>query len=146
MKIAYWNRREKDVPWVWYPDLTELARDSDTLILTVAGGAGTEGLVDAAVMQALGPQGLLVNIARGSVVDEDALIASLSSGSLGAAALDVYRSEPDPDARLTALPNVTLSPHHASGTVQTRTAMAQLAADNLTAFFAGRPLISQVAI
>lgn len=145
MRIGYWNRREKDVTWTWYPDLEELAQDSDTLILTVAGGPETEGLVGAAVMAALGPRGLLVNIARGSVLDEEALIAALESGRLGAAALDVYRSEPDPDPRLTRLPNVTLSPHHASGTEETRTAMAQLAVDNLTAFFAGRPLISPVA-
>lgn len=144
MHVAYWNRREKDVPWTWYPDLQELARDSDTLILTVAGGPETEGLVGADVMEALGPDGLLVNIARGSVVDEEALIAALESSALGSAALDVYRREPDPDPRLLALPNVTLSPHHASGTEETRTAMFQLAVDNLLAFFADRPLLSQV--
>ncbi|MFD1798102.1 2-hydroxyacid dehydrogenase [Paracoccus aurantiacus] len=146
MQIGYWNRREKDVPWTWYPDLVDLAKNSDALILTIAGGPETEGLIGAEVMAALGPQGLLVNIARGSVVDEAALIDALESGALGHAALDVYRSEPDPDPRLTALPNVTLSPHHASGTEETRTDMARLAADNLRAFFAGKELLSPVAI
>ena len=146
MRIGYWNRRPKPVEWSHQPDLIELARDSDVLIVTVAGGPDTAGLISAPVMEALGPEGLLVNIARGSVVDEPALIAALESGALGAAALDVYASEPDPDPRLTALPNVTLSPHHASGTEEARRAMAQLALDNLTAFFAGKPLISPVAL
>lgn len=146
MRIGYWNRRPKPVDWSHQPDLIELARDLDVLIVTVAGGPDTAGLISAPVMEALGPDGLLVNIARGSVVDEPALIAALESGALGAAALDVYASEPDPDPRLTALPNVTLSPHHASGTEEARRAMAQLALDNLTAFFAGKPLISPVAL
>ena len=85
-----------------------------------------------------------MNVARGSVVDEPALIAALQDGGLGAAALDVFWSEPDPDSRLTALPNVTLSPHQGSGTVQTRDAMASLIVDNLEAHFAGQPLISPV--
>ncbi|MFV0386914.1 2-hydroxyacid dehydrogenase [Paracoccus sp. (in: a-proteobacteria)] len=144
MRIAYWNRRAKDMPWTHQPDLIQLARDSDTLILTVAGGRGTEGLISAPVLRALGPQGLLVNIARGSVVDEAALIAALTGGELGHAALDVFASEPDPDPHLTALPNVTLFPHHASGTVESRAAMSQLVLDNLAAFFAGRDLISAI--
>ena len=93
---------------------------------------------------ALGPDGLLVNVSRGSVVDEEALIAALSNGRLGSAALDVYASEPNPDPRLTALPNVTLYPHHASGTVETRDAMAQLLVDNLAAYYAGEPLLTPV--
>lgn len=146
MAISYWNRSPKDVAWRYQPDLTELARESDILIVTVAGGPETAGLISAEVMAALGPNGLLVNIARGSVVDEPALISALESGALGAAALDVFASEPDPDPRLTSLPNVTLSPHHASGTEETRRAMAQLAVGNLVAFLDGRPLISPVAI
>lgn len=144
MQVSYWNRRPKDVPWDHVPVLTDLAAASDTLIAIVAGGAGTQGLISREVMQALGPEGLLVNVSRGSVVDEPALIEALSSGRLGHAALDVYASEPDPDPRLTALKNTTLFPHHASGTVETRDAMAQLVVDNLAAFYAGRPLLTAV--
>lgn len=146
LEVAYWNRRPKDVSWAFQSDLLRLAAESDNLIVMVAGGEGTRGLISAGVIAALGPDGLLINVARGSVVDEPALIAALESGSLGAAALDVYASEPDPDPRLTCLPNVTLSPHHASGTVEARDAMAQLAVDNLAAHFAGRPLLTPVDI
>lgn len=144
MQVSYWNRRPKDVPWPFQPDLLQLASDSDVLVVIVAGGEGTRGLISSKVMAALGPQGLLVNVSRGSVVDEPALIAALSSGALGQAALDVFASEPDPDPALTALPNVTLFPHHASGTVETRDAMAQLVVDNLAAFYAGQPLLTPV--
>lgn len=144
MSVAFWNRSRKDLRWPQQDDLVQLARDSDHLVAIVAGGEGTRGLISEQVLQALGPDGLFVNVARGSVVDEAALIATLTDGRLGAAALDVYADEPNPDPRLTALPNVTNSPHHASGTVETRAAMAQMAVDNLTAFFAGQPLISPV--
>ncbi|MGO4852114.1 2-hydroxyacid dehydrogenase [Phaeovulum sp. W22_SRMD_FR3] len=146
MKVSYFNRRPRDVPWPYQPDLLTLAAESDTLIVIVAGGAGTRHLIDAKVMAALGPEGLLVNVSRGSVVDEEALIAALNSGALGHAALDVYASEPDPDPRLTALPNTTHYPHHASGTVETRDAMAQLVVDNLAAFYAGAPLLTPVTL
>lgn len=144
MQVSYWNRRPKDVPWRFQPDLVQLAAESDVLVVIVAGGEGTRGLISAEVMAALGRQGLLVNVSRGSVVDEPAMIAALTSGALGHAALDVFASEPDPDPALTALPNVTLFPHHASGTVETRDAMAQLVVDNLAAFYAGKPLLTPV--
>lgn len=144
MKVAYWNRRAKDVPWEFQADLVELARQSDTLVLIVAGGEGTRHLISDRVIRALGPTGLLVNVSRGSVVDEEALIAALSDGGLGHAALDVFASEPDADPRLTSLPNTTLFPHHASGTVETRDAMAQSVVDNLSALFEGRPLLTPV--
>jgi lactate dehydrogenase-like 2-hydroxyacid dehydrogenase len=144
MKVDYWNRSAKDVPWDYQADLLALARDSDNLVVIVAGGEGTRGLISAEVMDALGPQGLLINVSRGSVVDEKAMIAALAEGRLGAAALDVYADEPNPDSRLVGLPNVTLFPHHASGTVETRDAMAQLAVDNLAAFYAGKPLLTPV--
>ncbi|SNR56963.1 2-hydroxyacid dehydrogenase [Puniceibacterium sediminis] len=143
-QVTYWNRRPKDLHWDYQSDLIQLARDSDALVVIVAGGESTRSLIDTKVMEALGPTGLLINVARGSVVDEEALIACLSDGRLGSAALDVYASEPDADPRLTSLPNVTLYPHHASGTVETRDAMAQLLVDNLGAFFAGQPLLSPV--
>ncbi len=143
-QVTYWNRRPKDLPWTFQPELIQLARDSDALIVIVAGGEGTRHLIDAPVMEALGPDGLLINVARGSVVDEAALIACLSDGRLGHAALDVYASEPDADPALTQLPNVTNYPHHASGTVETRDAMAQLLVDNLDAFFGDKPLLTPV--
>ncbi|MFS4439525.1 2-hydroxyacid dehydrogenase [Paracoccaceae bacterium GXU_MW_L88] len=144
LEISYWNRREKDVRWRFVPDLLDLARESDNLIVIVAGGEGTRNLISEEVMSALGPDGLLVNVARGSVVDEGALIETLSSGRLGHAALDVYANEPNPDPRLTALPNTTLFPHHASGTIETRDAMAMLVVENLAAFYNGEPLITPV--
>jgi lactate dehydrogenase-like 2-hydroxyacid dehydrogenase len=144
LRVSYWNRRPKDLPWPFQPDLAQLARECDNLIVIVAGGEGTRHLIDATVMEALGPDGLLVNVSRGSVVDEEALIVALTDGRLGSAALDVYASEPDADARLTALPNVTLYPHHASGTVETRDAMAQLLVDNLAAYYSKRPLLTPV--
>lgn len=146
MQISYWNRSAKKVPWRYEPDLLSLAQHSDILIVTVAGGPSTAGLISRQVMEALGPEGLLVNISRGSVVDEEALIAALQSGALGRAGLDVYASEPDVDPRLTALKTVTLFPHHASGTVEARAAMSQIAVDNLLAFLRGEDLLSEVAI
>ncbi|MBE3639805.1 2-hydroxyacid dehydrogenase [Mangrovicoccus algicola] len=144
MQVRYWNRRPKDVPWEYVADLTELARQSDTLVAIVAGGEGTAGLISRGVLEALGPEGLFVNVSRGSVVDEAAMIDCLGTGRLGHAALDVYASEPDPDPRLTSLANTTLYPHHASGTVETRNAMAQLVVDNLAALFAGQALLTEV--
>lgn len=144
MDVHYWNRSAKDVAWPHVPDLMQLAHNSDVLIVIVAGGEGTRGLISQPVMEALGPKGLLVNVSRGSVVDEPAMIAALADGRLGHAALDVYASEPNPDPRLTALPNTTLFPHHASGTEETRDAMAQLVVDNLAAFYADKALKTPV--
>ncbi len=145
MEVAYFSRREKpDVGRPFQPDLVALAAWADVLIVIVAGGAGTKNLVGAEVLQALGPEGTLVNVSRGTVVDETALIAALRSGALGHAALDVFWNEPEADPALTSLPNVTLYPHHASGTRETRAAMAQLMVDNLAAHFAGKPLLTRV--
>lgn len=145
LDIAYFSRTPKtDVALPFQPDLLALAAWADILIVIVAGGAGTKGLISDAVIRALGPQGTLVNVARGSVVDEAALITALTDGGLGSAALDVFATEPDANPALTHLPNVTLYPHHASGTEETRAAMAQLVVDNLAAHFAGRPLLTAV--
>ncbi|MSU88799.1 2-hydroxyacid dehydrogenase [Rhodobacteraceae bacterium 2CG4] len=145
LEIGYTARSRKPVDYAFHPQIRDLAAWADILVLVVPGGAATRGMVDRAVLEALGPQGTLVNVARGSVVDEAALIAALRDGTLGSAGLDVYLNEPQPDPALTALPNVTLYPHHASGTVETRDAMAQLVVDNLAAHFAGRPLPTPVA-
>ncbi|WP_330629492.1 2-hydroxyacid dehydrogenase (plasmid) [Thioclava litoralis] len=144
MDLRYWNRRKKAVPYTYVPVLTDLAAQADVLVVIVAGGAGTRHLVDDAVIEALGPEGLLINVARGSVVDEAALVAALRDGRLGHAGLDVYENEPDPNPDLVALPNVTLYPHHASGTEETRDAMAGLVVDNLNAHFSGAELVSPV--
>lgn len=144
LAIGYTARSPKDVPFTYCEDVRTLAEWSDILLIAVPGGPATDRLVDAAAIEALGPGGTIVNVARGSVVDEPAMVEALASGRLGSAGLDVYASEPDPDPRLTALPNVTLYPHHASGTVETRDAMAGLVVDNLAAHFAGAPLLTPV--
>ncbi|HSF91938.1 MAG TPA: 2-hydroxyacid dehydrogenase, partial [Paracoccaceae bacterium] len=145
VEIGYFGRTRKDhIPYQYFQDLVALAKWADIMVLAVAGGAGTKNLINAEVLKALGPEGTLVNVARGTVVDEPALIAALSSGELGSAGLDVFWNEPDPDPALTSLPNVTLYPHHASGTVETRDAMAQLVVLNLEAHFSGKPLLTPV--
>ncbi len=140
--IAYCGRSpQPDVPYAYYPDPVALAEASDLLVVIVPGGPATEHLVDARVLAALGPQGVLINVARGSVVDEAALIAALRSGTIQAAGLDVYADEPHVPEALIALENVVLLPHIGSASIQTRAAMGQLVVDNLTAWFAqGKPL------
>ena len=145
MRVIYGGpRRKADAPYEYVADPVELARQSDYLMVACKGGPETRHLVSAAVIDALGPQGTLVNVARGSVVDEPALIAALAAGRLGHAALDVFESEPNPSPALLALPNVIVQPHHGSATVETRTAIGQLMIDNLSAHFAGRPLLTPV--
>jgi lactate dehydrogenase-like 2-hydroxyacid dehydrogenase len=146
MAVGYHGRQPRtDVPYAYYPDLVELARDSDFLVLTVPGGGATRHMVNASVLAALGPKGTLVNVARGSVVDENALVAALQSGALGAAALDVFADGPRVPPALFAMENVVLQPHVGSATHGTRAAMGQLVIDNLLAHFTGRPLLSRVA-
>lgn len=135
-RIIYHTRSKKDVPYTYYPDLVDMARDSDVLVVITPGGAATQHLVNAQVMDALGPEGILINVARGSVVDETALIAALQEGRLGAAGLDVFEQEPRiPDA-LKALNNVVLAPHIGSATVETRAAMGALVCENLEKWLA----------
>ncbi|WP_128253694.1 2-hydroxyacid dehydrogenase [Falsirhodobacter deserti] len=143
LQIGYSGRTKKDVPYAFFDNPKDLAAWSDILIAATSGGAGTSHLISAEVLAALGETGSFVNISRGTVVDEDALIAALENGTIASAGLDVFLNEPTPDPRLTKLPNVVLYPHHASGTTETRDAMHQLAVDNLAAFFAGRPLLTQ---
>lgn len=119
-----------------------LAEDADVMVIAAAGGPGTDGLVNAQVVHALGPSGLLVNVARGSIVDEADLIKALKEGALGGAALDVFQDEPTPRAEFAALPNVVLTPHISSATVDARLAMGRLVIDNLAAFYNGQPLLT----
>ena len=144
MDIAYSARSPKAVPYTYIADPVALADRSDVLIVTALANAQTRHLVNAKVLAALGPTGLLVNISRASIIDETALLEALETGQLGGAALDVFEGEPHLDPRFLALPNVLLQPHHASGTVETRKAMGQLMRDNLTAHFAGKPLPTPV--
>jgi lactate dehydrogenase-like 2-hydroxyacid dehydrogenase len=141
MSIAYTTRRpQPDVPWRHVPDLRALAAEVDFLIVACPGGAATRGLVDADVLAALGPKGTLVNIARGSIVDEPALVAALQAGTIRGAGLDVFAAEPNVPAALLALDNVVLLPHVGSATRETRQAMADLCRANLDAWFAGKPV------
>lgn len=144
LRIAYTTRHPKPVPYDHEPNLLRLAERSDILAIIVPGGPKTKAMVNAPVVHALGPAGLLVNVARGSVVDEPALIDALSTGRLGAAALDVMANEPRPDPRLTSLPNVVLTPHIGSATRETRDAMSANVLANLRALFEGKPLVSEV--
>ncbi len=145
MDIAYAAQTPKDTPgWAFVPDPVALAARSDFLIVTAIANAATRHIVNADVLRALGPDGVLVNISRAQNVDEAALLDALEAGRIGGAALDVFEGEPALNPRFRTLPNVLLQPHHASGTVATRRAMGQLMRDNLSAHFAGRPLLTPV--
>jgi lactate dehydrogenase-like 2-hydroxyacid dehydrogenase len=145
MSIAYSGRTRKDVPYAFHPTPADLAPHVEILVVSAAGGAATAGLVDRRAIEALPPGALFVNVSRGSVVDEAALIAALQSGRIAAAGLDVFRNEPAIDPVFATLPNVVLSPHQASATVETRKAMGALMRENLEAHLDGRPLPTPVA-
>lgn len=145
VSLHYTARAPKDTSgWTFHPDPVALAHAVDDLIVATTGGPQTEGIVSPAVIDALGPDGQIVNIARGSCVDEPALIEALQEGRLRGAALDVFAREPEVDPRLRALPAVLLQPHQGSATRETRAAMAALQRENLTAHFAGAPLVTPV--
>jgi lactate dehydrogenase-like 2-hydroxyacid dehydrogenase len=145
MSIAYTSRHARaDSPYRYFPSAEALAREVDFLVVITPGGAGTRKLIDAKVLAALGKEGYLVNVARGSVVDEQALVSALRDGTIAGAGLDVFENEPEVPAELRALDNVVLTPHVGSATWQTRQAMCDLAFGNLEAHFAGRPLLSPV--
>jgi len=139
--VVYHARRQRDdVPYRHYADLCAMAADVDTLIVIVPGGASTRHLVDAAVLKALGPNGVLISAGRGTSVDEAALIDALRNRTIHAAGLDVFADEPNVPAALMALPNAVLLPHVGSASVHTRRAMGQLVVANLTSWFDdGRP-------
>jgi lactate dehydrogenase-like 2-hydroxyacid dehydrogenase len=145
LQVSYYGRNpQPGVRNRYYSDLVAMARDVDTLIVVIPGGPATANLIDARVLDALGARGILINVARGSVVDETALIAALAEGRLGHAALDVFESEPVPSPEVLKLSNVIVQPHHGSATLETRTAIGQLMIDNLSAHFAGLPLLTPV--
>ena len=143
--LAYTGRAEKPgAPYRFVPTLLDLAREVDVLVVATAGGDDTRHLVDAAVLDALGADGFLVNVARGSVVDEAALVAALEQGRLGGAGLDVFADEPHVPAALLGRDDVTLLPHVASGTVETRQAIADLALANVAQFLRDGTLVTPV--
>jgi lactate dehydrogenase-like 2-hydroxyacid dehydrogenase len=145
MRIAYTSRSAKPaLAYRYFPSPRALAAESDFLVAITPGGAGTRKLIDAEVLKALGPQGIVINVARGSVIDETALIEALEAGTVAGAGLDVFEDEPRVPERLRALDQVVLTPHIGSATRQTRQAMADLALANLQAYFAGRELPTPV--
>jgi len=140
MQVAYTGRKAQDVPYRFMPDLKTLAAAVDFLVVACPGGAATRNIVDADVLAALGSKGTLVNIARGSIVDEPALVKALADGTIKAAGLDVFADEPRIPPALLAMDNVVLLPHVGSATNETRKAMGDLCKANLDAWFAGKPL------
>lgn len=145
MQIGYHNRHQRtDVDYTYLPTLVELAKWSDFLVVATVGGSQTRQLVNHDVLTALGPKGIIVNIARGPVIDENAMAALLKSGALGGAGLDVFEDEPTVHDTLKQLSNTVLMPHQASATIETRQAMFELMTQNLSAYFAGKPLITPV--
>ena len=145
MRVVYYGRHQQpSVPYIYYNNLEDMARDSDWLVIIAPGGKGTERIVSKKVLEALGPKGMLVNVARGTLVDEPAMVELLQNGGLGGAALDVFEKEPQVPEALLGLDNVVLSPHQGSATNQTRDAMGALLVANLERHFAGEPLISAV--
>jgi lactate dehydrogenase-like 2-hydroxyacid dehydrogenase len=146
LPIVYHSRRPAaDAHWKHYPNLVDMARDVDVIIVIVPGGPTTKNLVNAEVLKALGPNGILINIARGSVVDEPALIEALRNKTIKSAGLDVYVNEPRVPRELIEMEHVVLLPHVGSGSVHTRRAMGQLVVDNLKSWFAGKGPLTPVA-
>lgn len=144
MTVVYHGRSRQSVAWTYFDDLAAMARAADWLVVAAPGSPGTRGMVSRAVLEALGPEGFLVNISRGSLVDEAALAELLAAGRLGGAALDVFADEPRVHPGLLGLPNVVLSPHQGSATHRTRGLMGDLVVRNLAAWREGRPLLTEV--
>ncbi|MCI1035692.1 2-hydroxyacid dehydrogenase [Raoultella terrigena] len=145
MRIACFDRNPVESSEVtYYSDLLELAKNSDVLMVCASAGKESQKLINHDVLAALGPQGILINIARGSVVDEEALAEALTLGTIGGAGLDVFANEPQVPQALLNRDDVVVTPHIGSATRATRVAMAQLVIDNITAFYAGKPLLTPV--
>ncbi|CAL1692042.1 2-ketogluconate reductase [Brevundimonas subvibrioides] len=143
-EVAWWGPRDKTTAWPRAANLLDLARNSNVLVVACRADATNRGLISAEVLQALGPNGLLVNVSRGQVVDEDALIAALKTGALGQAALDVFETEPTDAARWADVPNTVLTPHTAGATTEAVQGMLGLLMRNLAAAMADEPLVTPV--
>lgn len=144
MSVAYTGRRPQEVPYRFVADLKALATASDFLVVACPGGPETKNMVDASVLAALGKDGTIVNIARGSIIDEAALVKALQDGTIKAAGLDVFADEPNIPAPLLAMDNVVLLPHVGSATRETRQAMGDLCKANLDAWDAGKPVLTLI--
>lgn len=145
MRVVYNSRKQKaELAWPYYADIEKMAAESDYLVLACSGGPETHHIVNARVLEALGPKGFLINIARGSCVDEDALVDALKHKRIAGAGLDVYAREPHIPEALKSMDNVVLLPHIASATIETRTIMGEIVLANLEAHFSGKPLITRV--
>ena len=144
MKIRYHNRSKKKVPYARDADIVSLAKNSDVLLVATPGGAETSKIVNAKVLDALGPEGYVVNISRGSTIDEPVLLAYLKDRRIAGAGLDVFENEPDINPEFFALPNAVVYPHVGSATNETRFAMGMLQVDNLRAHFGGKPALTRV--
>lgn len=146
MDIHYHSRAPKQTPgnWTYHADPIELAKAVDYLFVALVGGAETQSYVSRSVLEALGHDGIIINISRGSTIDEAAMLDALEKGEIRGAALDVFLGEPKINPRFLALENVLLLPHIGSASVETRKAMGQLQRDNLAAYFAGKPLLTPV--
>lgn len=146
VRVVYHGRkRQDDVPYRYYPSLLAMAEDVDTLVSVAPGGASTHRMIDGAVLAALGPEGIVINVGRGSVIDEQALIAALRDKVILSAGLDVFEDEPRVPEELIAMEHVVLLPHVGSASFHTREAMGQLQVDNLTSWFAGKGPLTPVA-
>lgn len=145
MAVRWWGPRDKPaLPWSRADSLDALARESDILLIAARADETNRRMISADILAALGPEGLVVNVARGQLVDEDALIAALTSGRLGGAAIDVFDPEPTDPQRWADIPNVVLTPHTGGATQEAVAQMAQMLMANLAAHFAGTPLLSPV--
>lgn len=144
MRVIYHGPNKKELPYNYFADLREMAEESDFLVLACSGGAATQNLVNFEVMEALGRRGILINVARGSVVKELDLLAALSNRTIAGAGLDVYANEPFIPEALISMDNVVLLPHIGSATIETRTVMGRLVVDNLLAHFSGNQLKTPV--
>jgi lactate dehydrogenase-like 2-hydroxyacid dehydrogenase len=144
MHVAYTGRKPQDVTYEYVRDLASLAAAVDFLVVACPGGAATRNIVDAKVLSALGNKGILINIARGSIVDEPALIAALQAGTIRGAGLDVFADEPHIPAALMGMDNVVLLPHVGSATRETRQAMGDLCKANLDAWFTGKKTLTLI--
>lgn len=144
LNIAYHNRTPKDLPYPYYPSIEELAANSDILLCMLPGGEKTQNLIDGEIFRNLGPDGVFINVGRGSSVNEEALVDALQSRQIFAAGLDVYASEPNVPEALLTMENVVLLPHIGSATIETRKAMGNLLIENLEAFFSNTPLLTEL--
>ncbi|WP_137700688.1 2-hydroxyacid dehydrogenase [Marimonas lutisalis] len=145
MEIHYHSRSEKDTPgWTYHDDVVSLAEAVDFLVVALVGGPETQGYVTREAIDALGPRGVVINISRGTTVDESALLDALEAGRIAGAGLDVFLNEPNIDPRFLVLDNVVLQPHQGSGSVETRRAMAELQLSNVQAFLDGQELLTPV--